>query len=115
MARHMMQRDMFHNDMAANHAAVSYYAGTSSVWGFYWYAYFSRFSIYLIIPAAPYFKTKGEENHDCNHFSGCHLRGVRRRRHDLRENKGYRIHAAGGLRRIPGRLLDRRFPHHPVC
>ena len=30
MARHMMQRDMFHNDMAANHAAVSYYAGTSS-------------------------------------------------------------------------------------
>ena len=43
MARHMMQRDMFHNDMAANHAAVSYYAGTSSVWGFYWYAYFSGF------------------------------------------------------------------------
>ena len=39
MARHMMQRDMFHNDMAANHAAVSYYAGTSSAWGFYWYAY----------------------------------------------------------------------------
>ena len=37
----MMQRDMFHNDMAANHAAVSYYAGTSSVWGFYWYAYFT--------------------------------------------------------------------------
>ena len=35
MARHMMQRDMLHNDMAANHAAVSYYAGTSSVWGFY--------------------------------------------------------------------------------
>ena len=35
MARHMMQRDMFHNDMAANHAAVSYYAGTSSIfWGF---------------------------------------------------------------------------------
>lgn len=29
MARHMMQRDMFHNDMAANHAAVSYYAGTA--------------------------------------------------------------------------------------
>ena len=41
MARHMMQRDMLHNDMAANHAAVSYYAGTSSVWGFYWYAYFT--------------------------------------------------------------------------
>ena len=41
MVRHMMQRDMFHNDMAANHAAVSYYAGTSSVWGFYWYAYFT--------------------------------------------------------------------------
>ena len=52
----------------------------------------SRFSVYPIIPVAPYFKTKGEENHDCNHFSGCHLRGVRRRRHDLRENKGYRIH-----------------------
>ena len=34
MARHMMQRDMLHNDMAANHAAVSYYVGTSSVWGF---------------------------------------------------------------------------------
>lgn len=42
MVRHMMQRDMFHNDMAANHAAVSYYAGTSSIfWGFYWYAYFT--------------------------------------------------------------------------
>lgn len=41
MARHMMQRDMLHNDMAANHAAVSYYVGTSSVWGFYWYAYFT--------------------------------------------------------------------------
>lgn len=41
MARHMMQRDMLHNDMAANHAAVSYYAGTSSVWGFYWYANFT--------------------------------------------------------------------------
>lgn len=41
MARHMMQRDMLHNDMAANHAAVSYYAGTSSVWRFYWYAYFT--------------------------------------------------------------------------
>lgn len=42
MVRHMMQRDMFHNDMADNHAAVSYYAGTSSLfWGFYWYAYFS--------------------------------------------------------------------------
>ena len=37
MARHMMQRDMLHNDIAA----VSYYAGTSSVWGFYWYAYFT--------------------------------------------------------------------------
>ena len=35
MARHMMQNDMLH-------AAVSYYAGTSSLfWGFYWYAYFS--------------------------------------------------------------------------
>ena len=41
MARHMMQNDMLHNDMADNHAAVSYYAGTSSVWGFYWYAYFN--------------------------------------------------------------------------
>ena len=38
MARHMMQRDMLHNDMAANHAAVSYYVGTSSVWGFYWWS-----------------------------------------------------------------------------
>ena len=36
MARHMMQNDMLHNDMADNHAAVSYYAGTSSIfWGFY--------------------------------------------------------------------------------
>ena len=42
MVRHMMQRDMLHNDMAANHAAVSYYAGISSYfWGFYWYAYFT--------------------------------------------------------------------------
>ena len=38
MARHMMQNDMLHNDMADNHAAVSYYAGTRSIfWGFYWY------------------------------------------------------------------------------
>ena len=42
MARHIMQNDMLHNDMADNHAAVSYYAGTRSIfWGFYWYAYFS--------------------------------------------------------------------------
>ena len=42
MARHMMQRNMLHTDMADNHAAVSYYAGTSSsFWGFYWYAYFT--------------------------------------------------------------------------
>ena len=33
MARHMMQRDMLHNDMADNHAAVSYYAGPSYL---YW-------------------------------------------------------------------------------
>lgn len=37
-----MARHMLHNDMAANHANVSYYAGTSSYfWGFYWYAYFT--------------------------------------------------------------------------
>lgn len=33
MARHMMQNDMLHNDMADNRAAVSYYAGTSSIFG----------------------------------------------------------------------------------
>ena len=41
MARHMMRQDMIHNDMAQNHAAVSYYAGNSSYFrGFFWYAYF---------------------------------------------------------------------------
>ena len=41
MARHMMQNDMLHNDMADNHAAVSYYAGNRSYFGgFFWYAYF---------------------------------------------------------------------------
>ncbi len=42
MARHMMRNDMMHNDMAAGHGAVSYYAAVSSnFWGFYWYAYFT--------------------------------------------------------------------------
>ena len=36
MTRHMMQNDMLHNDMADNRAAVSYYAGTSSLfWGLF--------------------------------------------------------------------------------
>lgn len=41
MARHMMQRDMTRSDMTAGHAAVSYYAGSSNFWGFYWYTYFT--------------------------------------------------------------------------
>ena len=42
MARHMMRQDMIHNDMAQNHAAVSYF------WGFFWYAYFCGNSRYRL-------------------------------------------------------------------
>lgn len=43
MARNMMNANMLHNDMAENHAAVSYYAGTSTFsWCFSWCAYFGE-------------------------------------------------------------------------
>ena len=45
MARHMMRQDMIHNDMAQNHAAVSYYAGNSS----YFWASFGT-PIFAVIP-----------------------------------------------------------------
>ena len=41
MALHTMQRNANRSDMTASHAAVSYYAGCSYFWGFYWYAYFT--------------------------------------------------------------------------
>ena len=41
MARHMMHKNMIHNDKAQNRNGVSYYAGAAYTFvGFYWYAYF---------------------------------------------------------------------------
>ena len=41
MARHMMHKNMIHNDKAQIRNGVSYYAGAAYTFvGFYWYAYF---------------------------------------------------------------------------
>ena len=41
MARHMMHKNMIHNDKAQNRSGVSYYAGVAYTFvGFYWHAYF---------------------------------------------------------------------------
>ena len=43
MARHMMHKNMIHNDKAQNRNGVSYYAGAAYTFvGFYWYAYFTK-------------------------------------------------------------------------